>query len=102
MIYKLLIVDDEKKIANLYRDLLINEGYDVTVVYNGQEALEAIPKVDPDIIMLDLIMPDKNGFEVLKEIREKYKDKWRPVIIVSADTDLKSIRKGYDLEQIII
>ncbi|MBU0709659.1 MAG: response regulator, partial [Candidatus Omnitrophica bacterium] len=57
-----------------------------------------IRKDDPDVILLDLMMPKKNGFEVLKEVRTNIKDKWRPIIIVSAKNDLDSIKLGYNME----
>ena len=53
---------------------------------------------NPDIILLDLLMPKLNGFDVLKEIRTNMNDRWRPIIIISANADLVSIKKGYDME----
>lgn len=98
MAYKLLVVDDEKDITDTLAKTLKREGYEVVVAYDGEEALQKVKQDDPDIILLDLVMPKLNGFEVLKEIREKYKDKWRPAIIISAKVDLESVKKGYDLE----
>jgi len=66
--------------------------------YDGEEALLKLKGENPDIILLDLIMPKMNGFEVLKEIRARHNDKWRPVIIISAQHDLESVKKGYELE----
>ncbi|MFH0935375.1 MAG: response regulator [Candidatus Omnitrophota bacterium] len=98
MSYKLLVVDDEKDIADTLAKTLTREGYETVVAYDGEEALQELKAQNPDIIILDLIMPKLNGFDVLKEVREKYKDKWRPVIIVSAQSDLESVKKGYGLE----
>lgn len=98
MTYKLLVVDDERDIADTLAKTLKREGYEAVVAYDGEEALQKVKEENPDIILLDLIMPKLNGFDVLKEIREKYKDKWRPVIIVSAKNDLESVKKGYGLE----
>ncbi|MCX7661883.1 MAG: response regulator, partial [Candidatus Omnitrophica bacterium] len=53
---------------------------------------------NPDIILLDLLLPKLNGFEVLKRVKNEFKDRWRPVIIVSTKTELESIKKSYDLE----
>ena len=53
---------------------------------------------DPDIILLDLMLPKMNGFDVLKRILENFKDRWRPIIIISAQNELDSIKKCYGLE----
>ncbi|MBC8436381.1 MAG: response regulator [Candidatus Omnitrophica bacterium] len=98
MSHKLLVVDDERDIADTLAKTLTREGYETVVAYDGEEALQKLKAENPDIIILDLIMPKLNGFDVLKEVREKYKDKWRPVIIVSAKSDLESVKKGYGLE----
>jgi DNA-binding response OmpR family regulator len=98
MSYKLLLVDDDKEVVETLEKRLKEEGYDVATAFDGEEALTKLKTDNPDIILLDLIMPKLNGFDVLKEIRQNYKDKWRPVIIVSAQTDLESIKKGYNLE----
>ena len=98
MSYKLLVVDDEKDIVETLQKRLLEEGYEVVVAFDGEEALVRVKEDSPDIILLDLMLPKLNGFEVLKEVREKYKDKWRPIIIISAKTDLESVKKGYGME----
>jgi len=98
MAYKLLIVDDEKDIVETLESRLIKEGYEVVVAYDGEEALLKVKEDNPDIILLDLMMPKLNGFEVLKEVRQNYKDKWRPIIIISAKDELQSVHQSYSLE----
>ena len=98
MAYKLLVVDDDKDAVETLEKRLSQEGYKVAVAFDGEEALLKIKEVDPDIILLDLMLPKLNGFEVLKEVREKYKDRWRPIIIISAETDLEAVKKSYNLE----
>ena len=98
MAYKLLIVDDEKDIVETLKKRLVQEGYEVTVAFDGEEALLKIKEDNPDVILLDLMLPKLNGFEALKQIREKFKDKWRPIIIVSAENDLEAVKKSYNLE----
>lgn len=98
MVYKILVVDDEHDAADAIKNRLIREGYEAVTAYDGQEALEKIKDENPDIILLDLMMPKLNGFEVLKELREKFKDKWRPVIIVSAQDEIASLEKCYGME----
>jgi DNA-binding response OmpR family regulator len=98
MAYKLLVVDDEKEIVETMKSRLIREGYDVVTAYDGEEALVRVKDDNPDVILLDLMLPKLNGFEVLQEIRQKFKDKWRPVIIISGRTELESVSKSYSLE----
>lgn len=98
MAYKLLIVDDEKDVVESLHHRLKRENYEVAVAFDGEEALLQVQKENPDIILLDLVMPKLNGFEVLREIRQKYKDKWRPVIIISAKQDLEAVKDCYGLE----
>jgi two-component system response regulator VicR len=98
MAYKLLVVDDSRDAVETLQGRLTREGYAVAVAYDGEEALQKIKEADPDIILLDLMMPKLNGFEVLKEVREKFKDRWRPIIIISAKDELVSMQKCYQLE----
>lgn len=98
MAYKLLIVDDDKDVVETIRERLLREGYEVTVAFDGEEALLKVKETNPDVILLDLMLPKLNGFEVLKEIKQNYKDKWIPVIIISAKRELESVKACYDLE----
>ena len=98
MAYKLLLVDDDKDIIEFLTPRLRHEGYDVVVAFDGEECLTMVKTHNPDIILLDLIMPKLDGFGVLKEIRANYNDRWRPVIIVSANSDLAAVKKSYDME----
>ena len=67
---KILVVDDEKPIAEILKFNLENEGYEVQCAYDGNEALELAEKEDPDLILLDLMLPEKDGNEVCREIRK--------------------------------
>jgi DNA-binding response OmpR family regulator len=98
MAYKILIVDDEVDIAGALEKRILREGYEAVVAFDGEEALKKIREDNPDIVLLDLILPKLNGFEVLEEIRKNHNDKWRPVIILSVKGDLDSVKKGYNLE----
>lgn len=98
MVYKILVVDDEKDIVEVISKRLSQEGFEPIPAYDGEEALIKVKETSPDVILLDLTMPKLNGFEVLKRVREEYKDKWIPVIIVSANADLESVKKSYNLE----
>lgn len=79
----ILVVDDEKEITDLIEIYLTQEGYFVEKRYNALTLLEDIPQYHIDLVILDVMMPELNGLEALKFIREKYNV---PVIIVSAKT----------------
>jgi len=98
MSYKILIADDESDCLEVISKRLQLEGYQTFTAADGQEALDKIYRENPDIIILDILMPKKNGFEVLKEIRQRPISKWQPVVIVSVKDELENIKKGYDLE----
>lgn len=98
MAHKILIVDDEPDIVEILHKKLLKAGYDVVTAFDGQEALVKVEENDPDVVLLDLMLPKLNGFEVLKEIRQKFANKWRPVIIISAKTELGSVKECYNLE----
>lgn len=98
MAYKILVVDDEADVVEILKKRLLMEGYEVVAAFDGQEALLRVAADNPDVVLLDLMLPKLNGFEVLKEIRQKFINKWRPVIIISAKTELDSIKECYDLE----
>ena len=98
MAYKILVVDDEKDAVEFLKKRLTREGYEVSVAFDGEEALKKVQKDNPDVILLDLMLPKLNGFEVIKEVRTKFKDKWRPIIIISAKDDLETVKKSYNLE----
>lgn len=96
--YKLLVVDDDKETVRNLKAVLEKEKYDVGTAFDGEEALGRIKDFNPDVIILDLMMPKLNGFEALKKIRQEHKDKWRPVVIISARTELDTLKDCYDLE----
>ena len=83
MNYKVLIADDEKEIRNLLRLYLENDGFTVTDVASGGEVAAAMDSFKPDIVLLDVMMPGKDGIHVLKDIREVSNV---PVMIISART----------------
>ena len=98
MAHKLLIVDDDPEIVETLKTRLIKEHYEVLTAFDGEEALLRVKEDKPDVILLDLMLPKLNGFEVLKEIREKHRDKWMPIIIISAKNELEAVKECYNLE----
>ena len=80
---KILIVDDEKEIADLIEVYLKNEGYETVKCFNGRDALNEVRKTEFDLAILDLMLPDADGFSICSAIREKYT---YPVIMLTART----------------
>ena len=80
---RIVLADDEQYIAIAYNDGLTRYGYQVTVMHNGEDALNAIQAEKPDIVLLDLIMPKMNGFQVLKAMKTSDELKDIPVIVLS-------------------
>lgn len=78
---KILVIDDEKAIADIIKFNLEKEGYSVETAYDGEEGIEAVKKYIPELVILDVMMPKKDGFQVLKEIRMSYN---LPVIMLTA------------------
>ncbi|HOA79622.1 MAG TPA: response regulator YycF [Defluviitaleaceae bacterium] len=78
---KILVVDDEKSIADIIAYNLQKEGYEVLVAYDGEEALDIIFSKDPDLILLDIMMPKIDGFQVCRKVREK---KETPIVMLTA------------------
>ncbi len=84
---KILLVDDEPDFTIVLKQNLKMEGYDVEVAYNGVEAIEKVKASIPDAIVLDVMMPEKDGFEVCSELKgdDKYAD--IPIIMLTAVSD---------------
>ena len=82
--YNILVVDDDKEIVGAIEIYLKNEGYNILKAYNGKEALDIVDKNDIHLILLDIMMPEKDGLETLEELR---KTKNIPVILLSAKSE---------------
>ena len=82
--YNILVVDDDKEIVNAIEIYLSQEGYNIIKAYDGEEALEKLKENEIHLIILDIMMPNKDGIETLQEIR---KDKTIPVIMLSAKSE---------------
>lgn len=97
MTKKILIVDDTKLNLRILIDILSNEGYYVFACTNGLEALELASTINPDVILLDIVMPNLNGFEVCKLLKEKDELKDIPIIMVTSETKSQNIKKALEL-----
>lgn len=89
---KILIVEDEQVLSKVLKEKFEKSGFEVQVAGDGETAVKLAQSFIPDIIALDLVLPKKNGFTVLKEIKEDANLKQIPVIVVSnlgEDSDIK-------------
>ena len=91
---KILVVDDEFVGRQLLQALLIVEGYEPIVAESGQEALELANYLQPDLVLLDIMMPNLNGFEVTKQLRSNNKFRNIPIVLITALDDRDSKVKG--------
>ncbi len=84
MAEKILLVDDEQEIADLLEVYLMSDGYEVTKFYSGQPALEAIETTAFDLAIFDVMLPDGDGFQIVKKVREKH---YFPIIMLTAKVE---------------
>ncbi len=82
---KIALIEDDINIKEMYKMKLELSGYDVLTAEDGKEAVELVKKANPDLVLLDILLPKKDGFEVLKEIKDSKDEKVKsvPVIMLS-------------------
>ena len=91
---KIVIIEDEPDTAEMYAEMMRISGYEVVKYYGGLSAVAHLADQDPEAVILDLMMPDLSGLEVLNYIKEKPDLSDLPVIIVSAKTMPEDVEKG--------
>ncbi|MEW5864769.1 MAG: response regulator [Pseudomonadota bacterium] len=94
---KVLIVDDEPNIVTALEYLLTMSGYEVAVAENGEEALAAVARAKPDLVLLDVMMPRLNGYEVCRRLRERPEWAGIKIVILSAKGREVDVSKGLSL-----
>jgi len=82
--HKILVVDDELEIRNLLSQFLTEEGYEVILASNGEEAIELAERENPQVILLDIMMPGIDGIETCKRLKAEEKTRFIPVIMATA------------------
>lgn len=91
---KILVVDDEPDIVTLIKSRLEANGYDVVSAYNGKDGLEKAEESQPDMILLDLMMPIMDGYEAGQKLKENPKTKNIPIILFTAASAEEVAKKG--------
>jgi len=94
---KVLLVDDEESIRELYRTRFQSEPFEAIFAENGEGALEKIKKEKPDLVLLDIMMPDKNGLDVLEEIKKHPSTADIPIFMLTVLSDDEVRDKAFDL-----
>ncbi len=97
MAKKILFIEDEPNLQNTMEKILIQEGFEILGALDGEKGLELIKKEKPDLVLLDLILPKKDGFEVLKEMKENEELKDIPVIVLTNLEGMGDVEKALNL-----
>jgi DNA-binding response OmpR family regulator len=105
-----LVVEDDKDVSALLSWALRDQGYRVLTAADGVEALALVCEQDPDLILLDMMMPKMNGWQFVQEFRRRFRSSLTPIIVMSATCDLQShasrlnlqhyLRKPFDLREL--
>lgn len=95
-IFKILVVDDQPDNVFLLEDRLNKEGFNVIKAYDGKSAIRKAETENPDLILLDVMMPDIDGFEVCKLLKENKEINSIPIILVTALNSYSDIEKGFE------
>jgi len=93
---RILVVDDEVNIVKLLESRLTANGYTVITAYNGREALDKVKQERADLIILDLMLPDIDGYEVLRLLRLEEDYKEVPIIMLTGCGQMNDIKKGIE------
>ncbi len=91
---KILIVEDEESLLKLESILLTSKGFEVKGVSNGQAALDAIGEAQPDLVLLDIMLPEIDGFEVCRRIKSDPATRHLPVIMLTAKKSREDMARG--------
>lgn len=94
---RILIVDDTTANIEALSAVLKQQGYKISVATNGRQALEVLPRVNPDLVLLDVMMPEMDGFEACKQMKESPEFHDIPVIFLTSKTETADIVRGFEL-----
>ncbi|MDE2001472.1 MAG: response regulator [Patescibacteria group bacterium] len=97
MAHKVLLVEDDPFLSSLLGNRLKKEGFDLSVTHSGNEAVKTLKEVKPELMLLDLILPGKSGFEVMEEMNTDPQAPKTPVIIISNLGQEADVARGKEL-----
>ena len=94
---RILIADDDSDIRQLVIYSLADEGHEVSVAKNGQEAIDHVVASPPDLLLLDIMMPEKDGYDVLRALEEQGKVGFTKILVLTAKGSERDWKLGFDL-----
>lgn len=93
---RILIVDDNQQNCELLDAYLADEGYQIEMVYDGQQTLDSVARQHPDLILLDIMMPRLSGYEVCHRLKSSPETRTIPILMITALAEMSDIEKGID------
>jgi len=93
---KILVVDDSKTAMFMVTTILKREPYDLVTAHDGQQAVEVAVAERPDLILMDVVMPRKTGFEACRELKQREDTKFIPVILVTTRGEGENVETGFE------
>jgi two-component system alkaline phosphatase synthesis response regulator PhoP len=94
---RILLIEDEKEICNLYQDILVSNGYQVSTSYDGESGYEIAKRGEWDLLLLDIMLPNKDGLELLSQIHSEGVTNGRKVVILSNIENNEVLNKSQNL-----
>lgn len=92
---KILIVDDSETMLQVEQLILANQPYEIVLARDGAEGVERALEINPDLILMDVVMPKMSGFEALRQLRGHQRTSAVPIVMVTTDAEAESIETGY-------
>ena len=96
--WKILLVEDSPVVRAVIKKHCLREGIEVVEAESGRHAREILRAMQPDLVVLNVVLPDAEGVELCREIRASERLKWTPVVILTALDDLEHMKEGYDCQ----
>lgn len=97
ILMKVLLVEDDKFLRTVLEKKLLNEGFEVVVAEDGEEAIQKLVQERPGIILLDIVLPKRSGFSVIEEVRKDPEFRSLPIIVLSNLGQQEDVEKGLSL-----
>lgn len=94
---RIAIIEDDTVLQNALGDFLISRGYEIKRAFNGEDGINLVKKESPDLVLLDIVMPKKDGFEVIKELKEDANTKNIPIILLTNLGNIDDVQRALDL-----
>ncbi len=93
---KILLVDDSQTVLMMEQMILKKGAYDIVTARDGKEGIAKAVEVKPDLILMDIVMPNMNGFEAVKQLRQQEETKTIPILMVTTRGEAESMETGYE------